>query len=193
MQKLLLALPIIFLGVALLSITPSLSANNPVLADFFRFNLVLLGISIIGIGLLAIVGVSDHPHAVRQKEILKNFVTNNKILTGIQDNFLLLLLIGSVLIIVDIALTVQATSVFGLLMERNAHVRFLLSTGQLPLWILESIAPILLVGGLFYLVRGVGLISGLFRLTLSFYLIATIIMTQIVLLNNTLVFLKLAG
>jgi len=192
-RKIFIALPIIFMGVSLLSLTPSLNANNPLLADFFTINLILLGVSIIGIGLLTIVGVSDHPEAIRQKQILNNFVSNNKILVGIQDSFLLLLVIGSILIIVDIAMTAQAVSVFGLLMERNVHVRFLLSTGQLPLWVLESITPIVVVGALFYLVKGVGLVSRLFRLTLTFYLIATIIMAQVVLLNNTLVFLRMTG
>ncbi len=193
MKNVPLALLIVFAGVSLLTLTPSLTANNPVLGDFFRFNLFLLGISIIGIGLLTVVWVSDHPQAVRQRLILNNFVTNNKILNGIQDSFLLLLFVGTMLIIVDIAMTVQATTVFGLLMEKNVHVRFLLSTGQVPLWFVESMIPILLAGVLFYLVRVTGLFSKLVRTTLSFYLIASIIMAQVVLLNNTLVFLSLAG
>lgn len=193
MKNVPLALLIVFAGVSLLTITPSLTANNPILSSFFKFNLFLLGISIIGIGLLTVVWVSDHPQAVRQRQILNNFVTNNKILNGIQDSFLLLLFVGTLLIIVDIAMTIQATTVFGLLMEKNVHVRFLLSTGQAPLWFVESMIPLLLVGVVFYLIRGTGLISKLVKTTLSFYLIASIIMTQLVLLNNTLVFLSLAG
>ncbi|MCH8022748.1 MAG: hypothetical protein IH932_03285 [Thaumarchaeota archaeon] len=193
MKNVLLALLIVFAGVSLLTITPSLTANNPILSSFFKFNLFLLGISIIGIGLLTVVWVSDHPQAVRQRQILNNFVTNNKILNGIQDSFLLLLFVGTLLIVVDIVMTVQATSVFGLLMERNVHVRYLLSSGRTTLWFVESITPLLLVGIIFYLIRGTGLISKLVKTTLSFYLIASIIMTQIVLLNNTLVFLSLGG
>lgn len=193
MKNVPLALLIVFAGVSLLTITPSLTANNPILSSFFKFNLFLLGISIIGIGLLTVVWVSDHPQATRQRQILNDFVTNNKILNGIQDSFLLLLFIGTLLIVVDIVMTVQATSVFGLLMERNVHVRYLLSSGQTTLWFVESITPLLLVGIIFYLIRGTGLISKLVKTTLSFYLIASIIMTQIVLLNNTLVFLSLGG
>ena len=193
MKNVPLALLIVFAGVSLLTITPSLTANNPILSSFFKFNLFLLGISIIGIGLLTVVWVSDHPQAARQRQILNDFVTNNKILNGIQDSFLLLLFIGTLLIVVDIVMTVQATSVFGLLMERNVHVRYLLSSGQTTLWFVESITPLLLVGIIFYLIRGTGLISKLVKTTLSFYLIASIIMTQIVLLNNTLVFLSLGG
>lgn len=193
MKNIPLALLIVFVGVSLLTITPSLTANNPILGDFFTYNLILLGISIIGIGLLTVVWVSDHPQAVRQRQILYNFVTHNRILNGIQDSFLLLLFVGALLIVVDIVMTVQATSVFGLLMERNEHVRFLLSTGQTALWFLESMTPLLLVAIIFYSIRGTGLISKLVKTTLSFYLIASIIMAQVVLLNNTLVFLSLAG
>ena len=193
MKNIPIALLIVFAGVSLLTITPSLTANNPILGDFFRYNLILLGISIIGIGLLTVVWVSEHPQAVRQRQILYNFVTNNRILNGIQDSFLLLLFIGALLIVVDIVITIQATSVFGLLMERNEHVRFLLSTGQTTLWFVESMIPLLLVGIIFYAVRGKGLISKLVKTTLSFYLIASIVMGQVVLLNNTLVFLSLTG
>ena len=193
MKNIPLALLIVFAGVSILTITPSLTANNPILGDFFRYNLILLGISIIGIGLLTVVWVSEHPQAVRQRQILNNFISNNRILTGIQDSFLLLLFIGALLIVVDVVITIQATSVFGLLMERNEHVRFLLSTGQTTLWFVESMIPLLIVGVIFYLIRGTGLISKLVKTTLSFYLIASIVMAQVVLLNNTLVFLSLAG
>jgi len=143
--------------------------------------IIALGIFIVG---LAVINYLPRFKKAYSKTAKDHRLTN--IVLKIQTRFWKILSLAILVVIADIAITSYTVSRFGLSMEGNQVVVFLLSRGDFFSWFGQQLMPLIIAGALFSLIKGFTPRTGI-----TFYVLGTLVYAGLIVLNNIVVLLTL--
>ncbi|MCH8022450.1 MAG: hypothetical protein IH932_01715, partial [Thaumarchaeota archaeon] len=143
--------------------------------------IIALGIFIVGLAVINYLPRVRNAYSITGRDHRLTLIVQK-----IQASFWKILPITILVVLADIAVTSYTVSQFGLSVEGNQVVAFLLSRGDLFSWFGQQLMPLIIAGALFFLIKGF-----IPRTGITFYVIGTLVYGGLIVLNNVVVLLTL--
>ncbi|MCZ6616107.1 MAG: hypothetical protein O7B32_02185 [Thaumarchaeota archaeon] len=143
--------------------------------------IIALGIFIVG---LAVINYLPQFRKAHPRQSSDHKLTNT--VQKIQARFWKILSIAILVVLADIVITTYTVSRFGLSIEGNQVVVFLLSQGDFFSWFGQQLMPLMIAGALFSLIKGFTPRTGI-----TFYVLGTLVYAGLIVINNIVVLISL--